>query len=537
MILQSIFKHIKSAAASCLLLALTSVSISSVSHAQNAENSSLFYVWPTVPSVYHPVTLRLDSIDTAIRRGAAISLRAARAKAEAKKAEAQNVKIVTDEETGEQIMVVPYIVHTPGDSIRISENLAIHPADTLDLTPERYYDIYEPPYFTPLIFNSYEYMPAISLAAPDIFDLYLQNGTDPFRDFAAERGRNRYSTRLDDLLWSKRLMARTRQNYMVSNPDKVKYNIAQMIAPPEDYRSSVEAKASNIKMEEMKFDNAKNDAIEGVKKKEIHWLRTFQSSIQFSQAYISPNWYQGGQKNVNAILSVLYNIRLNEKFHPNLLFDTTIQYKLGVNSAPNDTVHSYNITEDLLQAYTKFGLKAANNWYYSVNALFKTQVTKSYPANSRNLKSAFMSPGEVNVGVGMTYSKTTPRLTFNASIAPLSYNLKTCLNEDLNPASFGIDNGKKTKSSYGSNTELTFNWKWSYNISYRSRIFLFTNYKYVQGDWENTLQFNVNRFLSTQFYWHLRYDTQTKRLPDSSWHRFQFKEIFSFGLSYTFKNV
>ena len=68
--------------------------------------------------------------------------------------------------------------------------------------------------------------------------------------------------------------------------------------------------------------------------KRVNWLRSFDGSVQFSQAYISPNWYQGGNNNLNMIANAIYNVKLNQAFYPNLLFDTTVQYKLGVYSAP-----------------------------------------------------------------------------------------------------------------------------------------------------------------------------------------------------------
>ena len=67
-----------------------------------------------------------------------------------------------------------------------------------------------------------------------------------------------------------------------------------------------------------------------------------------------------------------------------------------------------------------------------------------------------------------------------------------------------------------------------------SRLFVFTDYTYLQSDWENTISFDINRFLSTQLYVHVRYDSSTPRLEDSKWHTWQIKEILSLGFSYKF---
>ncbi|MDE7092520.1 MAG: hypothetical protein K2O43_03745, partial [Muribaculaceae bacterium] len=83
----------------------------------------------------------------------------------------------------------------------------------------------------------------------------------------------------------------------------------------------------------------------------------------------------------------------------------------------------------------------------------------------------------------------------------------------------------------------TIDWQISYNIKYATRLFAFTDYSDFQSDWEHTISFEINRFLSTQLYFHLRYDSQTPRIEDSKWHLWQVKEILSFGFSYKFATV
>ena len=172
-----------------------------------------------------------------------------------------------------------------------------------------------------------------------------------------------------------------------------------------------------------------------------------------------------------------------------------------------------------------------------MNVQFKTQLLNNYKKNSDELAAAFMSPGELNIGLGMTYAYQNPKKTldFNASIAPGSYNLKTCTNRRIDPTQFGIDAGKTYVNQYGSSAELTLKWKMAYNIEYFSRLFLFTNYEYMQGDWENTITFNISRFLTTRVYAHLRYDSGAQPVENSRWHHWQLKEILSIGFAYKFQ--
>ena len=135
----------------------------------------------------------------------------------------------------------------------------------------------------------------------------------------------------------------------------------------------------------------------------------------------------------------------------------------------------------------------------------------------------------------MTYNTEAlqKRLKLSVSISPISYNLKTCLNDRIDPAQFNIEPGRHTRSEIGSNTEVNLNWDITPNISWKSRLFLFSDYHYFQADWENTFTFNINRFLSTQFYLHPRFDSSAD-FSATKWHYWQLKEILSFGLSYTF---
>jgi hypothetical protein len=66
-----------------------------------------------------------------------------------------------------------------------------------------------------------------------------------------------------------------------------------------------------------------------------------------------------------------------------------------MNNAPDDSINAYNISEDVLQLNTTFGIRAVKRWYYSFTGQFKTQLLNSYTSNTRDLKSAFLSPGEL----------------------------------------------------------------------------------------------------------------------------------------------
>lgn len=377
-------------------------------------------------------------------------------------------------------------------------------------------------YFRPVVFDSFQLLDSIHL---------------PLNDSGISLNDPVYGWLVTDN-YHNNLVRRAKQSFFVNLPEYVRFDESKLPEAPRKYEAKVDPETAKIVIAELPVKEAPKQQME-VQFNRRHWLRTFTSSIQFSQAYVSPNWYQGGNNNINALVNLFYNVKLNPAFHKNFLFETTFQYKLGMNDAPNDSLRNYSVSEDLFQWNLLAGYKASKYWYYSTNVSFKTQFLNNYKPNTRDLKGAFMSPGELNVGVGMTYNYANPKKTFtlDASISPFSWNMKTCINHRMNETSYGIKEGRKTVSQYGSNAEAKLYWVLTENINLRSRLFVFTNYEYAYGDWENTLSFNINRFLSTQIYVHLRYDTTTPATENEDWHKLQLKEILSFGFAYKFSSI
>lgn len=376
-------------------------------------------------------------------------------------------------------------------------------------------------FFLPAVFNNYEQFDTLRPFEPQI------SGNPAFRwleeaSATAERQR------------------RIMQNVAIADPAAIKYNSRWMPEPYKVYEAVIDPQSQTVTISEALADALpKGTTLSAGSVNKRHWIRSFDVGLQFSQAYVSPNWYQGGNNNINALFNLYYNVKLNTAYHPDLIFETTFQYRLGMNNAPNDTVHNYNISEDIFQINTLFGYKAVKRWYYSVTGLFKTQVVNSYGVNSHTLRSAFFSPAELNIGLGMTYNYANPKKTFSVdlSISPLTYNMKMCTNPHLNVTSFGIEEGKKSVEKFGSSAECKLSWKITYNINLNSRFFAFTDYDRAYFDWENTIVFDINKYLSTKLFWNMRYDTDTPRIEDSKWKKFQMREIFSIGFSYKFSTT
>lgn len=334
-------------------------------------------------------------------------------------------------------------------------------------------------------------------------------------------------------------------DFFSKNPYDVTYNINLLPEAPKRYQAVVDPQEHTIEIKEIASVTTAAPTIQAAEVQKRHWIKTFNASLHFSQAYISPNWYQGGNSNLNVLGNIYYNVKLNPKYHPNLLFENTFQYKIGINSTPEDQYHKYNISDDLFQINSILGIKAVKRWYYTFTLQFKTQLFKSYDVNSTTMRSSFLSPGELIFGIGMSYNYANEKktVTLDASIAPVSYSLRTCIDPNIDPTRYNVEAGHKVKNSFGSSGEVKFFWQICHNISYRTRVFAFTDYSSLQADWENTFTFDINRFLTTQIFFNARYDTKTPPVKPnedgtpSKWKKLQMKEILSIGFTYKFSSI
>lgn len=376
--------------------------------------------------------------------------------------------------------------------------------------------------FTPLVFGHQTPQP----------DVRMENAASG-QEAQRLNGDNRW---IDDALSQREQAAGTRYRATVNYPQLVAYNASTLPEPPTEHVVTPNPAKNRLSIETVPDDTISVDPILELQEIKVrNWLHAVNASLHFTQAYISQNWYQGGENNINILGLFQWDCNLNQKIHPNYLFENMLQYKIGVMSAHNDTLRNYAINEDNFLFTSKFGYKAIKNWYYSASLMFKTQLFNAYKSNTNDLTASFLSPAELNIGLGMTYNYKDKDgfKVLSLSIAPLSYNMKICRDIiKLDPTKFGIDAGHHTKHSFGSNLECKFSWKIRANINWDSRLYVFTNYHYAQGDWENTLDFSVTRHLNTKIFTHLRYDKSRPRHEE--WKYWQFKEILSFGLTYKF---
>ena len=261
------------------------------------------------------------------------------------------------------------------------------------------------------------------------------------------------------------------------------------------------------------------------------WKKTAAASMQFSQYSISDNWYQGGES-TNALLSEI-KLTSNYDDRQRVQFENSLEIKIGFITAPSDTVHEWKTNADLFRLNSKLGVRAIKNLYYTIAAEFKTQFFSNYRTNTNDLISTFLSPAQLDLSVGMDYKLNKNKFNMSLMGAPFSYTFIYINDDDIvNPASFNVEPGHSSANLFGSKITANLDWKIAKNISYVTKLEYFTTYDKVIASWENTFNFQLNRYLSTKLFVHARYDDGVKLTEENDTH-FQLKEMLTFGLSYT----
>lgn len=285
---------------------------------------------------------------------------------------------------------------------------------------------------------------------------------------------------------------------------------------------------------------APGDDIQIVVRKPDFWTFKTNFSLQFTQNYVSDNWYKGGESHYALLAATV--IEANFDNRQKLTFDNKLEMKLGFQSSRDDKEHAFKTNSDLLRLTNKVGWQAAKRWYYTMMLQSWTQFYRGYKSNDPKVYSDFMSPFESVLSVGMDYKFTSdkktsylsqekPRFSVTATLSPVAVRFKYVDRPSL-ATSFGLEEGRHTDWSYGSNVTVNYTWCLMKNVSWTSRVYFFTDYSSVQVEWENTFNLAINRYLSTKLFLYPRYDDSRTREAGVS--DFEFNELLSLGLEVSF---
>ena len=273
-------------------------------------------------------------------------------------------------------------------------------------------------------------------------------------------------------------------------------------------------------------------------------------SVNLTQVSLT-NWSAGGENSVslNGILNVFANYKNENSTWDNVLDLGYGFLKSGVADARK--------TDDKIDFTSKYGKKAAKNWYYAGLVNFKSQMTAgyNYPDDTTEI-SNFLAPAYILGAIGMDYK---PSEVFTLFISPITTKLTIVNDQTLaNAGAFGVEEaaydtlgnvitkGKLMRSEYGGYLRTLLKKDIMKNVNLQSKLELFSNYSENFGNidlnWEVLIAMKVNKFVSATISTQLLYDDDidividdnNDGIAEETGPRIQFKEVLGIGLTVKF---
>lgn len=323
-------------------------------------------------------------------------------------------------------------------------------------------------------------------------------------------------------------------NIYLANPQLVRISENRLIESRK-VRDVSETLHNNEKLVEKVLPKPKVDIIEApvevVVTKPNFWTFNGDYSLQMTQFYVSGNWYKGGESNYSVLGAVTMEANYNNK--QKVKWENKLEMKLGLMTSESDTIHKLKSTEDLLRLTSSLEFRAHKRWYYTLQLLAYTQFYPGYKSNDRETYSDFLSPFNLTLSLGMTYNVEAfnKRLKGSVQLAPLAYSMRYSARRNV-AIRQSIGENHHSMDEIGMQTLTDLTWKFTDDISWKTRLYGFTSFSRALVEWENTINLRISRFLSTNIFVYPRFDDSVAR--DNDYNYFQLKEYFSLGISYSF---
>lgn len=300
----------------------------------------------------------------------------------------------------------------------------------------------------------------------------------------------------------------------------------------EEITKPIRHKVDYTRQDTPALDVSLDAPVEIVIDKPNFWTFAGDYYLQFLQNYVSSNWYKGGESDYSMVASATLQANYNNK--QKIKFENKLELKLGLQTSRGDTLHSFKTSEDLIRYTGKLGLQANKNWYYTLQLIAYTQFMRGYKSNDSEVYSDILSPLNINLSLGMSYSVNAfnGKLTGSVQLAPLAYNFRYVGRDSL-ATRYGLDEGSHTMNDFGSECTIDLTWAISELIKWKTRLYGYTTYERTEVEWENTFTFQFNKYISSNIFIYPRFDDGSS-VRDDHYGYWQFKEYASIGFTYSF---
>jgi Protein of unknown function (DUF3078) len=262
-------------------------------------------------------------------------------------------------------------------------------------------------------------------------------------------------------------------------------------------------------------------------------------------------WHKGGVVNFSLTQGSLQNWAAGgDDFSLSLdgFANLFANYRKGKNEWDNNLLMSYGMlkttslgmrkTDDNFDLTSKYGYQLSSKWYMGALFDFRTQFANGYlyPDDSTIVSRAF-APAYASLAFGFNYQ---PANYFSLFLSPVNSRFVIVADPALaREGAYGVDTGKEMVYQLGAYASAQFNKEIMKNISWTTRLDLFSNYlknpQNIKVYWTSLISLKVNTLITVSLNTELIYDDDIRVWQNSEGvygPRTQFKEVLGIGFTY-----
>jgi hypothetical protein len=261
------------------------------------------------------------------------------------------------------------------------------------------------------------------------------------------------------------------------------------------------------------------------------WKKGVLYSLNFSQASLS-NWSAGGDKFSLSVSSVL-NTYANYKKSKHS-WDNSFEFLLGY---VNSTSLGSRKNDDRFDLVSKYGYALQKKISLATLFNLRSQFFKGYTYDGgiKNFASNFMSPGYVLQSVGIDYKPSSSVTLF---FSPLTGRWVFVTDPLLSSRGlYGVNPGETSVFELGAFANLNFMKEIAPNVTLKSRLDLFSNYKKnpenVDLFMTNLLTVKLSKLFNITWGVDMIYDDDARLFgPNGNSPSLQFKSLIGIGVQF-----
>ena len=234
------------------------------------------------------------------------------------------------------------------------------------------------------------------------------------------------------------------------------------------------------------------------------------------------NWAAGGESSSTGKAFANFTLADNKKRFESKLIGN---FAFGISRFSDKHLEKSDDKIDLSYSYLRRYGKLAN---FSLVSTFNTQFADGYTYPNDSVRiSSFFAPAYLTMSAGYTFK--TKKDVFQAYVSPLAGKVTFVMAQELaDQGRYGVKagyydvdstyiHGENIAPALGANIIINYKQNIGKNISYTTLLNCFYNYSEKRDDgrikidvnWENTINFVINKSISAILFVHLKYDHNT----------------------------